>query len=113
MGFGDLHDVRPTGHLQIKGGPHGRVWYALWRDADGRHQRRLGPAHVRDSGRRTARGAIVWWAANGSKPSADHLTPAEADEALRELLADAVRAPTDRGTGGARTTRSARRATRG
>ena len=27
-------DVRPTGHLQIKGGPKGRVWYALWRDAD-------------------------------------------------------------------------------
>ena len=88
-------DVRPTGHLQIKGGPHGRVWYALWRDADGRHQKRLGPAHVRDSGRRTARGAVVWWAANGSKPDADHLTPAEADTALRELLDTAVREPTD------------------
>ena len=88
-------DVRPTGHLQIKGGPHGRVWYALWRDADGRHQKRLGRAHVRDSGRRTARGAVVWWAANGSRPDADHLTPAEADTVLRELLDTAVREPTD------------------
>ena len=35
-------------------GPKGRrAWDALWRDADGRHQKRLGPAHVRDSGRRT------------------------------------------------------------
>jgi integrase len=88
-------DVRPTGHLQIKGGPQGRVWYALWRDADGRHRKRLGPAHVRDSGRRTPRGAVVWWAANGSKPDADHLTPAEAEAALRGLLDAAVRAPTD------------------
>jgi integrase len=86
--------VRPV-TCRSRADRNGRVWYALWRDADGRHQRRLGPAHVRDSGRRTARGAIVWWAANGSKPSADHLTPAEADEALRELLADAVREPTD------------------
>ena len=88
-------DVRPTRHLQVRGGPHGRVWYALWRDADGRHQRRLGPAHVRDSGRRTARGAVVWWAGNGPKPDASHLTPAEADQALQELLAEAARAPTD------------------
>jgi integrase len=87
--------VRPTGHLQIKGGPQARVWYALWRDADGRHQKRLGPAHVRDSGRRTARGAVVWWAANGSKPDPSALTPAEAEAALRELLRAAVREPTD------------------
>jgi len=89
------NDVRPTGHLQIKGGPNGRVWYALWRDADGRHQKRLGPAHVRDSGRRTSRGAVVWWTANGTKPDAEHLTPAEADAALHELLDTAVREPTD------------------
>src|ERR671939_241478 len=61
----------------------------------GRHQRRLGPAHVRDSGRRTPRGAIVWRAANGSKPDPTYLTPAEAEAALDELLAAAVREPTD------------------
>jgi hypothetical protein len=88
-------DVRPTGHLQIEGGPQGRVWYALWRDADGRHRKRLGPAHLRDSGRRTPHGAVVWWAASGSKPDADHLTPAEAGAALRERLDAAVRQPTD------------------
>src|SRR3954466_13410745 len=59
------NDVRPTGHLQIKGGPHGRVWYALWRDADGRHQKRLGD-------RRTcaipgvARPAVPW---SGGRPT--------------------------------------------
>jgi integrase len=95
MRFESSNDVCPTGHLQVKGGPHGRVWYALWRDADGRHQRRLGPAHVRDSGRRTARGAVVWWAGNGPKPDATHLTPAEADQALQELLSEAAREPTD------------------
>ena len=88
-------NVRPTGHLQIKGPPERRVWYALWRDADGRHQKRLGPAHVRDSGRRSVRGAIVWWAANGTKPDAGYLTPADAEAALRELLDAAVEQPTD------------------
>jgi hypothetical protein len=89
------HDVRPTGHLQVKGGGRGRTWYALWRDANGRHQKRLAPAHVRDSGRRTARGAIVWWAASGPKPDASYLTPAEAEVALRGVLDAAVHEPTD------------------
>jgi integrase len=86
---------RPSGHLQVKGPKGRRAWYALWRDADGRHQRRLGPAHVRDSGRRTPRGAVVWRAANGAKPDPSYLTPAEADDALERLLAGAVREPTD------------------
>jgi integrase len=87
-------DVRPTGHLQVKGGPQGRVWYAFWRDADGRHRTRLGPAHVRDSGRKTLRGAVIWWAGNGRTP-AGHLTPADAEAALQALLAAAARSPTD------------------
>jgi hypothetical protein len=66
------NDARPSGHLQVKGPKGRRAWYALWRDADGRHQKRLGPAHVRDSGRRTPRGAAVWRAANGSKPDPSH-----------------------------------------
>jgi integrase len=87
-------ETRPTGHLQVKEGAQGRVWYALWRDADGRHRKRLGPAHVRDSGRKTPRGAVVWWAGNGRKP-AGHLTPSDAEAALEALLAAAARAPTD------------------
>jgi hypothetical protein len=51
--------VRATGHVQVKGSAENRRSYALWRDADGRHQRLLGPAHMKDSGRRTPRGAIV------------------------------------------------------
>jgi hypothetical protein len=38
-------EARPSGHLQVKGPKGRRAWYALWRDADGRHQKRLGPAH--------------------------------------------------------------------
>jgi integrase len=77
---------KPTGHLQVKGGRGSRRWFALWRDADGRHQRGLGPAHVKDSGRRTARGAVVWRSADGPKPTAEHLTPEEAAAALRAIL---------------------------
>ena len=59
---------RPSGHLQVVDTWPGRRWHALWRDADGRHQKILGPAWVKDSGKRTPRGAIVWRAANGPKP---------------------------------------------
>ena len=85
--------VRATGHVQVKGSAGNRRYYALWRDADGRHQRLLGPAHVKDSGRRTPRGAIVWRAGDGSLPSPEHLTPATAVEVLRELLAAAPKRP--------------------
>jgi integrase len=82
-------DVRATGHLQVKGSRGARRYYALWRDADGRHQRMLGPAHVRDSGRRTSRGAVIWRTADGSKPSPEWLTPDDATAVLRTLLAGA------------------------
>jgi integrase len=84
--------TRPTGHVQVKGARGGRAFYALWRDADGRHQRKLGPAWVKDSGRRTTRGAVRWAARDGSKPEG-YLTPAEADDRLRDLLAGAPRRP--------------------
>ncbi len=82
-------DVRPTGHLQVKGPRGARKYYALWRDADGRHQRLLGRAHIKDSGRRSARGATVWRAADGPKPESDYLTPDDAAVALRRILANA------------------------
>src|SRR3954466_8190816 len=106
-------DVRPTGHLQIKGGPQGRVWYALWRDAGGRHRKRLGPAHVRDSGRRTPRGAVVWWAANGSKPDPTYLTPAERRRRSRSCSGPPCGSPPTRGASVPTTTRSVRHARRG
>ena len=80
--------VRPSGHLQVKGARGGRAFYALVRDGEGRHQRRLGPAWVKDSGRRTPRGAVKWVARDGSKPDG-YLTPADAEQLLRELLAAA------------------------
>jgi integrase len=89
--------ARATGHVQVKGKAGNRRYYALWRDADGRHQRLLGPAHVKESGRRTPRGAIVWRAGDGPLPGSDHLTPASAAEALRELLAAAPKRPTAAG----------------
>ena len=88
-------ETRPSGHLQVKGDRGRRTWYALWRDANGRHQKRLGLANVKDSGRRTPRGAIVWRAADGPKPDPTYLSPAEAQDELRKLLADAARDPTD------------------
>lgn len=50
--------------------------------------KRLGPAHVRDSGRRTARGAIVWRAGDGPRPTSQHLTPKDAREQLDAILAE-------------------------
>ena len=86
--------VRPSGHLQVVDRRSGRRWHALWRDADGRHQKILGPAWVKDSGRRTPRGAVVWRAANGPKPDQSYLTPAEAADRLQTILVAAPRATT-------------------
>ncbi len=80
---------RPTGHLQIKTHRDGRTrsYWAFWRDQDGvRGGRQLGPAHVRDSGRRTSRGAIVWRAGNGPRPTPGHLTPRDAEQQLAGIL---------------------------
>ncbi len=82
---------RATGHLQVKGKRGRRSYYALWRDAEGRHQRRLGRAHVKDSGRKTDRGATIWRSADGPKPDESYLTPDEATDALQEILAHAPR----------------------
>ena len=95
MATGSAQETRPSGHLQVKGDRGRRTWCALWRDANGRQQKRLGPAHVKDSGRRTPRGAIVWRAADGPKPHASYLSPAEADDELQKLLAESPREPTD------------------
>jgi hypothetical protein len=76
-----LSDVN-SGHLQVKGSRGNRRWYAFYTDADGRHQTRLGRAHVRDCGQRSYRGAIIWRAGHGPKPTPDHLTPDEAQAKL-------------------------------
>jgi hypothetical protein len=80
---------RPTGHLQVKTDKNVRVrsFWAFWRDGgDRKGGRRLGPTHVRDSGRRTPRGAVVWRAGHGSKPSPEYLTPKEAQACLETIL---------------------------
>src|SRR3954454_22857993 len=79
-----------SGHLQVVERADGRRYYALWRDETGRHKRALGPAWVRPHGR-TARGAIRWRAADGPKPSPEHLTPADAEALLRHILTEAER----------------------
>ncbi len=81
--------IRPTGHLQVKVDWNGRTrsFWAFWRDQNGdKRGCRLGPAHVRDSGRRTPRGAILWRAGNGPRPTAEHLTPKDAEGRLAEIL---------------------------
>lgn len=87
-------EVRPSGHIQIVERASGRRWHALWRDADGRHQRVLGPAWVKDGGKRTPRGAVIWRAADGPKPDPSHLSPADAEDLLRTILVAAPRRPT-------------------
>jgi integrase len=94
--------VSAQGHLQVIGGRGNRRWRAFWWDADGKHSRVLGPAWVQSSGKRTARGAIVWHAGDGSKPGDEYLTPREAEVELRHLLEhDAVRRRTPRNQKGA------------
>jgi integrase len=84
-----------SGHLQVVERASGRRWYALWRDASGRHRKMLGRAWVKPHGT-TARGATKWRSADGSKPGDDWLTPGEAEDALNEILAAAKRAPRQR-----------------
>jgi integrase len=82
---------KPTGHLQVRPDKNGRSrsFWAYWRDHEDRKGGRcLGPAHVRDSGRRTSRGAVVWRTGDGPKPSPDYLTPDEAEERLGLILAE-------------------------
>ena len=81
---------KPRGHLQVRGGKDGRprTYHAFWWDAEGKHGRCLGLAHVRDSGRRTPRNAVIWRAGDGPKPTPEHVTPKEA-QYLANILRDA------------------------
>jgi integrase len=84
--------TRASGHVQVREGARGRVWIALWRDADGRHKKTLGPAWVKPHGT-SAKGAQRWRAADGPKPEG-FLTPRDAEDRLRELLDGAPREKT-------------------
>ncbi len=95
-------EVAVNGHLQLIGGRGNRRWRAFWWDANGKHSRVLGQAWAQNSGKKTARGAIVWHAADGPKPDPSYLTPKEAQAELRRLLEhEAARRPTPRGGSGA------------
>jgi integrase len=79
--------------VRVTGNGGGRKYVAQWIDRDGvRRTRTLGSAHVRDSGRRTVRGAIVWRAGHGPCPPGA-LTPKTAEEQLHAILEATRRAP--------------------
>jgi integrase len=81
--------LRLTGHLQVKGPPGRRKYFAHWTDRAGvKRTQTLGLAHVKDSGRRTARGAVIWHAGNGPCPNG-HLTPRDAEDRLAAILEEA------------------------
>lgn len=90
------------GRLAVDDRKTGRVWVATIVRADGKPTRRvLGPAWVRDSGKRTPRGAIIWRAASGSKPDDTYLTPRDAEEQIEQLLtAERARPRQKRGASG-------------
>jgi integrase len=82
------HDRKVSGHWQVKLDKNGstRSFWAFW-EVDGKKGgRKLGPAHVKSSGRRTPRGAVIWRAADGPRPTEAHLTPKDANELLAEIL---------------------------
>jgi len=79
--------ARVSGHIRVEERQSARVWIASFTRQDGSKSRKtLGRAWVKDSGRRTQRGAVVWRSANGTKPDDDYLTPREAADALAALL---------------------------
>ncbi|HEX2070260.1 MAG TPA: tyrosine-type recombinase/integrase [Thermoleophilaceae bacterium] len=78
---------RITGNVRVEDRVKGRVWVAAYVQADGAKTRKtLGRAWVRDSGRKTARGAAIWRAGDGPKPDDTYLTPTDAQDALDALL---------------------------
>jgi integrase len=86
-------ESRVTGHLQVRERGGSRQWQARVTDRDGRERTRvLGRAHVKDAGKRSPRGAIVWRSGNGPCP-AGALTPKMADDALARLLDELRTAP--------------------
>jgi integrase len=69
-----------SGNLQVRGSGRDRKYFALWIDADGvKHTRTLGRAHVKDTGRRTSRGAA-------SNPSADAERVSLVDDGALNIL---------------------------
>src|SRR4051812_40983014 len=92
------------GHLRVESRRTGRVWVAKIRRAEGGWTRKvLGPAWVRDTGRRTGRGGPIWRAGDGACPDG-HLTPRAAEAALEQLLASERNKPVAASPGGARKT---------
>jgi hypothetical protein len=78
--------VRPSGHLQVVDRGGGRRWHAMWRDADGRHQKILGPAWVKRQ--RQAHGARRDRLARRQRPQARPVLPSYASRSRRPAAVD-------------------------
>ncbi|UUY02184.1 site-specific integrase [Svornostia abyssi] len=85
---------RVSGHVFVMERASGRVYYAKWRDADGQHKRRLGPAWVKPDGK-DERGGTRWKAASGTKPPG-YLTPRDAQDELTQIKARVAHASAQR-----------------
>ncbi|MHB8693635.1 MAG: tyrosine-type recombinase/integrase, partial [Solirubrobacteraceae bacterium] len=68
------YDVPISGAVELWEGKRAKTWYARWRDADGQHRRKLGPA----------------WTKTGP-PDPGFFREREANAALQAILTDARR----------------------
>lgn len=75
--------ITVSGHVRLRAGKRGGVWYAKWRDATGQHEKRLGKD----------------WTATG-QPSPGFLREKEAQAALDAILVDARRGAAAQGRTG-------------
>jgi hypothetical protein len=90
-----VRETRPSRHLQVRGSRGQRAWYALWRDADGRHKNASRPP---TSGSPAgARRAVRSSGAPPTGPSPTRPTSPLLRQRteLQKLLAEAPREPTD------------------
>ena len=109
---GACHRSPSHWHLQVKGPKGRRAWYALYgATPTAAIRQRLGPAHVRDSGRRTPAAPSFGGQRTVRSPTRRTSRPLGRKRRSSSCWRPPCASPQTRGESGPTTTRSARRAT--